>query len=80
MNIYLIRQPRHRVDYDTYDAAIVVAESEEAARLMHPDGYASDGSWDDHSWCSPDQVTVEFIAVHPTATIPSVLLASFNAG
>ena len=37
MNIYLLTQDVN-VDYDTYDAAIVCAESEEEAVKIHPDG------------------------------------------
>ena len=35
MNLYLISQ-NHNNDYDTYDSAVVVAESAESAKRMHP--------------------------------------------
>lgn len=35
MNLYLISQDVNRA-YDTYDAAVVAAESEEEARRIHP--------------------------------------------
>lgn len=35
MNIYLISQNSH-TGYDTYDSAVVVAESADAARFLHP--------------------------------------------
>ena len=36
MNIYLISQTKNK-DYDSYDSAVVVAESEYEASLIHPD-------------------------------------------
>ena len=35
MNIYLLEQDSV-VDYDTYDSCVVIAESEQRAREMHP--------------------------------------------
>lgn len=35
MNIYLISQ-NHNNNWDTYDSAVVVAESEDIAKRMHP--------------------------------------------
>jgi hypothetical protein len=35
MNLYLISQDVNE-DYDTYDSAVVVAESEDAAQHIHP--------------------------------------------
>lgn len=35
MNLYLISQSKN-TDYDTYDSAVVCAESETQAKLMHP--------------------------------------------
>ena len=45
MNIYKISQGVNP-DYDTYDSAIVLAESEEIARLIHPDFQWSDLDFD----------------------------------
>lgn len=39
MNLYLISQSQW-TGYDTFDSAVVVAESEDAARDMHPRGGA----------------------------------------
>lgn len=36
MNLYLLTQHSNR-GYDTYDSMVVAAESEEDARLMHPE-------------------------------------------
>ena len=37
MNLYLISQTQNQT-YDTYDSAVVAAESEEHARAIHPSG------------------------------------------
>lgn len=36
MKLYLLERPGERL-YDTYGSAVVAAESEDAARLMHPE-------------------------------------------
>jgi hypothetical protein len=59
MNIYLIWQNEVR-GYDTYDSAVVVAESEEEAKEIHPSevlGWESSGCWA----TSPDNVRVGLI-------------------
>lgn len=40
MNLYLISQDVSN-DYDTYDAAVVAAESEEEARKIHPSRFVT---------------------------------------
>ena len=47
MNIYKISQEVNS-EYDTYDSAIVLAESEEVARLIHPDFQWSNLDLDDN--------------------------------
>jgi len=46
MNIYLITAKNHG-GYDTYNSAVVVAESEDAARVTSPSDYYRwiDGQW-----------------------------------
>ena len=85
MNIYKVSQTSNN-DYDTFDSMIVIAESEEDARWMHPDK----GSWDDFfcdpldwlidNWCWPEECTVELIGEALPGMKPGVVLASFNAG
>ena len=80
MNIYLISQSENG-GYDTFDAAVVIAESEEAARNIHPSSWNTDWSdkWD-RSWASkPELVAVKLIgtAINKDA---GLILASFNAG
>ena len=85
MKIYLISQD-FNTNYDTYDAAIVAAETEEEAARIHPsarypkpveewsDGYSED-------WApSPEHVTVIYLGKAKPGTEKGVILASFNAG
>jgi hypothetical protein len=53
--------------YDTYDAAVVAAETEDAARNIE----VGRGG----TWCKPEHVNVLLIG-----TSAGVILASFNAG
>jgi glucuronate isomerase len=85
MNIYRISQDRN-ASYDTYDSAVVIAESEEAARRILP-GYFPDGvthitSEESFSWVSDAQyVRVELIGTAaPEYKEEVVVVASFNAG
>lgn len=78
-------------DYDTYDAAIVAAESEDEAKLIHPRSYiwVDDVGWTYStsgkviSFCwsnTPDQVTVTLIGTAADEVKKGVVIASFNAG
>lgn len=68
--------------YDTYDSAVVAAETEQQARETEP------SRWDEEevyptcttSWCAPEYVTAEYIGEAKPDTRPGVILASFNAG
>jgi hypothetical protein len=69
--------------WDTFDSAVVAAETEKDARLTNPDtqcewnGIA--GRWS--SWCDAKDVTVEYLG-ETDRVIPNktVIVASFNAG
>ena len=86
MKLWLISQVAND-DYDTYDAAVVAAETEADARNMHPGGHGG-VLWDRaasergfSSWCyAPEQVTVRLIGDAIEGTEAGVILASFNAG
>lgn len=80
MNIYLIEQNQND-DYDTYDSAIVTAETEDKAKITHPDGRPDwDGKETNYSdWCDSKYVTVTLVGKSDVKT-SGVLLASFNAG
>ena len=71
MKLYLISQSTNN-DWDTYDSAVVAANSEDEARLISP-GCES-------VWCNPAQVKVRYIGKAGTGTTAGVILASFNAG
>lgn len=93
--IYKISQTKND-DYDTYDSAIVVAESEEKAKLIHPNGFyiCEDGifyrysyhekfvsRWKDESWCELNHVKAELIGTaSDDLECGAVICASFNAG
>ena len=75
MNLYLISQDENGW-YDTYDSAVVAAETVEAAREIEP----SKGAFRNGSWAAPEKVMVSFIGVAVDGTRSGVILASFNAG
>lgn len=81
LNLYLISQSVN-CEYDTYDSAVVCAETEEKARLVNPDG--SD-DWDGKKesgygdWCDARDVKVTLIGT-AMPNIKGVVCASFNAG
>lgn len=94
MELYLIWQDENN-NYDTYDSAMVAADSPEDAVLTHPGGYVwkgrswqqetADGTWVDGygngSWTSvPALVRVEHIGTAKEGTESGVICASFNAG
>jgi hypothetical protein len=64
MNIYKVYRTDN-VDYDEYDSAVVVAESEAQARELVP--FAANDT---------EIVKVEIV----DNTVPGVVVASFNAG
>jgi hypothetical protein len=91
MNIYLIHQTVND-DYDTYGSAVVVANSEEEARNMHPFGLHwmdnawrySDGKKASHGltdWTTPANVIVELIGVADKKYKQRTIIdANFRAG
>ena len=82
MKLWLISQTAND-DYDTYDGAVVAAETEDAARHTHPsDGPGWSGEpGESPTWAyGPSQVTVTLIGEAVPGTEPGVICASFNAG
>lgn len=65
--------------YDTFDSAVVVASTPEAAVHIHPSGDTS--RWDD-TWCKPEHVSAAYLGPceDPDFEIGDVVIASFNAG
>lgn len=80
MNLYYLSQ-NDETGYDTYDSCVVAAESEEAARLIRPDGGDNWESMFGSSWARyPNLVKVELIGVAVEGIKSGVIIASFNAG
>ena len=94
MNLYFVSQQAND-NYDSYDSAVICAESEEAARYRHPTinwevrwqndrwEWEINGSWVDYqdsSWTHPDNVSVTLIGVADPSIPAGVVCASFNAG
>jgi len=81
MKIYKIEQ---NVDngYDTYDSAIVCAESEEEAKKIHPsgDGETQAKATKYDCWCGLKDVNVEYLGEAKEELKKGVIVASFNAG
>lgn len=75
MNLYLIRQEINN-GYETYDSAVVVAESTEDAAQIDPSGNEAGGSW-----VRADAVIVEKIGVAIEGLEAGrIIFASFRAG
>lgn len=87
MKLYLISQSVNN-DYDTFDEAVVCAESEEEARKIHPDGgydYEEDGVARDRdtlygTWAKKKDVKVTEIGEANEKQKKGVVCASFHAG
>lgn len=82
MKLWLISQNTNN-EYDTYDSAVVAAETEDQARGIHPGGEYYQKMWEyDYSpWVkSPSQVFAKYIGEAAPGTQPGIICASFNAG
>jgi hypothetical protein len=86
MKLWLIEQDSVS-GYDTYDSAVVCAETEEDARHTHPSGFIWKEvgerpdwwRWQD-TWGLPDTVTATYIGEAAPSVLPGSVCASFNAG
>jgi hypothetical protein len=86
MKLWLISQTTN-CGYDTYDSAVVAAETEMAARLTHPSD-TDPSDWDttgscDRSygaWTSKEGVQCRYIGDAAPGIEAGVICASFNAG
>jgi hypothetical protein len=80
MNLYKISQTVND-SYDSYDSAVIAAETEEEARRIHPTGELQGVEWDKwHTWAKLDQIKVELIGTAAPGIAKGVIVASFNAG
>lgn len=90
MNLYLIEQDVNS-RYETFYAAVVVADTPEEAARIHPSGN-SDYNWNGKEWPhwgadywadNPDQVKVTYLGEYPPENgdvKQRVILASINVG
>lgn len=79
VKLWIISQDENR-NYDTYDSAVVAAETEAEARVTMPSEGETFGKRYG-AWCSsPKAVKVELIGTAVAGTKAGVILASFNAG
>lgn len=79
MNIYFIRQPEDKVDWDNYDSAVVCAPDEHTAKRMDPlKGGLLD--WDEERcyWCPPSKVECRLIGRAVESMQQGVICASYN--
>jgi hypothetical protein len=67
--------------YDTYDSAVVAAETEAAARTIHPSGNNIYWKRETYcSWCRQDEVIAQLLGTALKGTKAGIICASFNAG
>jgi len=80
MNLYLITR-NDNVGYDEYDAAVIAAETEEAAKSFIVDGNEIWG-WTQNYSSDPKNIdiSIELIGVATPDIEAGILIASFNAG
>ena len=85
MKLWLVSQ-NVATGYDTYDSAVVAAETEKDARETYPGEYTPEG-WPAQyldalfpDWAHPDSVTAKYIGEAAEGVAAGVICASFNAG
>ena len=80
MKMYLLKQDVVQGD-ETFDSVVVVAESEDTARKIHP---VSQKEWENDScweWVTRKDIDkIKVIYLGETHLTERVILASFNAG
>jgi hypothetical protein len=76
MGLYLISQTCN-TGYDTYDSAVVAAETPMDAKKMHPGGARLNSP---SSWTDEDSVEVKYLGDAAEGTKSGVICASYNGG
>jgi len=84
MKLFLISQTSND-GYDTYDEAVVCAETEEDAKTIHPDGYSivteeDEEKYSSSTWTTLNNVDVEYLGEAKEDSERGVICSSFNAG
>lgn len=79
LNLYLLKQTEND-EYDTYDSAVVVAETEDEARLIHPNPSRRRTSFGSKTWVDPEKVEVILLGEAIGSLKRGVVCSSYNAG
>ena len=86
MNLYLLRQDVLK-EWDTFDACVVAAENEDAARRIRPfrdpfggEGYGEYNEADESEWPDPGAISVRLIGRASDDLPAGCICSSFNAG
>lgn len=82
MKLFLISQTVND-GYDTYDSAVVCAESEDDAKSISPNGGNPTDEidrWGNVTWCKISDVECEYIGEAKEGFERGVVCASFNSG
>lgn len=85
MNLYKISWSGSDEYWDTYDSAVVIANSKEEAKKITPDFDITGDSERIGCWTVPENVSVELIGVADEKYLESMqgkvnVISSFNAG
>lgn len=85
MKLWHISQQKNN-DYDTYSDAVVAADTESEAAMIHPGGDGNielfpEEGFEDRAWTNDVyDVSVEYIGEAKIGTKKGVICASFHAG
>ena len=84
MKLWLISQDVNN-EYDTFDSAVVAADTEEDAQDMHPASYIATtvretDRFDLHTWAAFEDIYVTLLGSARPGTKKGVICSSFNAG
>lgn len=92
MKLYYIFQSKN-TGWDTYSDAVVCAESEEEAKIFHPNGRditneygrfgyeCADGSWcQNYSWVSVEDIFVKYLGEADFSVKRGIIYSSYHAG
>ena len=87
MKLWLLEQFEND-DYETYDSCVVAAETEDAARRIHPSAVIREGNWWEaeaeyktYSWATTlENVNVTLLGEAVDTIGAGVICSSYNAG
>jgi len=80
MNLYKISRKEGETRWEEYEEAVVVAESSEDAKHIHPDSTVATVMYDGKSydWTTLDNINVEYIGVAAAEMERGVVVASYR--